>query len=43
VGSHLQQAPHSDTHRLTSPIPETTTATYKSVAHPDPEDAEQPG
>ena len=33
AGSHLQQAPHSDAHRLASPIPELTLATDKSDMH----------
>ena len=34
AGSHLQQAPHSDEDRLTSPNPKTIMPTYKTDAHP---------
>jgi hypothetical protein len=33
-GSHLQQAQHSDAHRLTRHVPKTISATYKIDVHP---------
>jgi hypothetical protein len=32
--SHLQQTAHSDTNRLTGPIPKMILITYKDDAHP---------
>ena len=34
MGSNLQQAAHSDAHRLTGPIPKMILITYKDDAHP---------
>jgi hypothetical protein len=34
MGSHLQQGPHSDAHRLTRSIPKMILTTYKIDAHP---------
>ena len=36
MGSNLQQAAHSDAHRLTGPIPKMILITYKDDAHPSP-------